>query len=106
MRCATRWLYEAPGSNNCSVLEHLEILDAIQARDFAKAEQLMDDHLVGCERQLRLDEDPAPTVDLAMALGAQPNFPVGSGRRGAPRLVSSMPVKRSKARARTEAAGR
>lgn len=64
-------LYESPGSNTCSVLEHMEILDAIQVRDFAKAEQLMDEHLLGCERQLRLDVDVAPTVDLARALGAQ-----------------------------------
>ncbi len=98
-------LYEAPGSNNCSVLEHLEILDAIQARDFSRAEQLMDDHLLGCERQLRLGLDPAPTVDLAMALGAQPNFPLHGGCRSAPRLRSRMPVKSSKTPVPTKAVG-
>ncbi len=84
-------LYESPGSNNCSVLEHLEILDAIQARDFARAEQLMDDHLVGCERQLRLDEDTAPTVDLAMALGAQ--------QKVAPAVTPRTPANGGKTRA-------
>ncbi len=91
-------LYESPGSNNCSVLEHLEILDAIQARDFARAEQLMDDHLVGCERQLRLDEDTAPTVDLAMVLGAQ--------QKVAPAVTPRTPAKRGKTRATATAVPR
>ena len=63
-------LYDVPGSNTCSVHEHLEILDAIEAGDYANAERLMEDHLVGCERQLRLDQEDAPGLDLAQALGA------------------------------------
>jgi DNA-binding GntR family transcriptional regulator len=62
-------LYDVPGINACSFHEHLEILDAIEAGDYARAERLMDDHLLGCERQLRLDEEPR-RIDLARALGA------------------------------------
>ena len=61
-------LYDEPGTNTCSVHEHLEILDAIQAGKHAEAERLMEDHLIGCERQLRLNDEPKP-VDLSKALG-------------------------------------
>lgn len=62
-------LYDEPGTNNCSVHEHLEILDAIETGRHAEAERLMDEHLVDLERQLRLDDD-GRAVDLALALGA------------------------------------
>jgi DNA-binding GntR family transcriptional regulator len=61
-------LYDVPGTNNCSVLEHLEILDAIEAGDFALAERRMEEHLLGIERQLRLGGDETPQIDLASAL--------------------------------------
>ena len=61
-------LYDVPGTNTCSVHEHLEILDAIEAGRYAQAEQLMDEHLAGCERQLRLSDDESPELDLAQAL--------------------------------------
>ena len=61
-------LYDEPGTNTCSVHEHLEILDAIQAGKHTEAERLMEDHLIGCERQLRLNDEPKP-VDLSKALG-------------------------------------
>lgn len=61
-------LYDEPGTNTCSVHEHLEILDAIQAGNHADAERLMEEHLIGCERQLKLDDEPKP-VDLSQALG-------------------------------------
>jgi DNA-binding GntR family transcriptional regulator len=60
-------LYDVPGTNACSMHEHLEILDAIAAGDATRAEQLMDEHLRGCERQLRLDGEHQ-RVDLAAAL--------------------------------------
>ena len=66
-------LYDVPGTNTCSVHEHLEILNAIEARDYANAERLMEDHLIGCERQLRLDQEDAPSLDLAQALRAAPD---------------------------------
>lgn len=66
-------LYDVPGSNTCSFHEHLEILESIKLGDFSNAERLMDEHLRGFERQLRLDDDEAPKVDLVAALKAQPN---------------------------------
>lgn len=64
-------LYDVPGINACSFHEHLEILDAIEAGDYGRAELLMNDHLIGCERQLRLDDEPR-RVDLAEALRVSP----------------------------------
>ena len=78
-------LYDVPGINACSFHEHLEILDAIEAGDYARAEQLMDDHLLGCERQLRLDGEPR-RVDLAQALGGPP-----TGRTARPASVRAKP---------------
>lgn len=63
-------LYDMRGTNPCSVHEHLEILQAIEAGKHAEAERLMEDHLLGLERQLRLDDDSASSVDLADALGS------------------------------------
>ena len=62
-------LYDVPGTNACSFHEHMEILDALTRGEFGKAEQLMEEHLKGCESQLRLDVDPQ-AVDLAQMLGA------------------------------------
>ncbi|MFZ4285107.1 GntR family transcriptional regulator [Variovorax sp. HJSM1_2] len=67
-------LYDEPGTNNCSVLEHLEILDAIQSGQHQEAERLMEEHLNRCERQLRLDDEPKP-VDLSQALGLSTEAP-------------------------------
>ena len=61
-------LYDVPGTNTCSVHEHLEILEAIEAGKLDHAERLMEDHLVGCERQLHLGDEPR-AVDLSRALG-------------------------------------
>jgi DNA-binding GntR family transcriptional regulator len=68
-------LYDLPGTNTCSFHEHLEILDAIEAGDYARAEKLMDEHLLGCERQLRLGGEPQ-RVDLAQVLGATSENPL------------------------------
>ncbi len=75
-------LYDVPGTNTCSCHEHLEILDAIEAGDYAGAGRLMEEHLLGCERQLRLGGEPQ-RVDLAQALGAASASP--PGRRPADR---------------------
>jgi DNA-binding GntR family transcriptional regulator len=61
-------LYDVPGTNTCSFHEHLEILGAIEAGDYDNAERLMDEHLVGCERQLRLGDVPQ-RVDLDHGFG-------------------------------------
>jgi len=63
-------LYDMRGTNPCSVHEHLEILQAIQDGKHGEAEKLMEEHLIGLERQLRLDGDDAATIDLATALGS------------------------------------
>jgi DNA-binding GntR family transcriptional regulator len=63
-------LYDMRGNNPCSVHEHLEILQAIESGKHAEAEKLMEEHLVGLERQLRLDDEDAASVDLADALTA------------------------------------
>lgn len=62
-------LYDTRGTNPCSVHEHLEILEAIEAGQHVQAEKLMEAHLRGLERQLRLGEDDTASVDLADALG-------------------------------------
>ena len=62
-------LYDMRGNNPCSVHEHLEILQAIESGNHDEAARLMDDHLIGLERQLRLDAESS-AVDLAQALGA------------------------------------
>lgn len=67
-------LYDLPGTNSCSFYEHQEILDAVEAGDYTKAESLMEEHLLGCERQLRLGGEPQK-VDLEQVLGAMPESP-------------------------------
>ncbi len=85
-------LYDVPGTNTCSVHEHLEILDAIEAGDYAKAEHLMDEHLLGCERQLRLGEELPAEIDLAQALGLLPG-----AQAPAPTASTAAPTRRRKA---------
>lgn len=87
-------LYDVPGTNTCSVHEHLEILDAIEAGKLEDAERLMEEHLHGCERQLRLGDEP-PVVDLSQALGGLATIPASATRRAstkAPVKASSPPV--------------
>ncbi len=86
-------LYDLPGTNTCSFHEHLEILDAVEAGDYAKAESLMDEHLLGCERQLRLGGE-TQRIDLAAALGGTtataPAMPGAKlARTSAPNSVAS-----------------
>ncbi|MDI1244286.1 MAG: GntR family transcriptional regulator [Rhodoferax sp.] len=84
-------LYDEPGTNTCSVQEHLDILDAIETGRHEEAERLMEDHLIGCERQLRLD-DESKAVDLSVALGESPR----AARTPANRALKA-PVKPKKA---------
>jgi DNA-binding GntR family transcriptional regulator len=83
-------LYDVPGTNTCSFHEHLEILVAIEAGDYARAERLMEEHLLGCERQLRLGGEPQ-RVDLEQALGAVSEGPPGR-RQGAARRPWNLPA--------------
>lgn len=89
-------LYDVPGTNSCSVHEHLEILDAIEAGKLEDAERLMEDHLNGCERQLRLGDEPQPAVDLSQALGglaATPARTPGRASTSAPAKDSGQAVR-------------
>ena len=60
-------LYEVPGTNTCSVPEHLEILQAIETGDYSGAERLMDEHLLNVEANLSF-ERKLPSNDISMAL--------------------------------------
>jgi DNA-binding GntR family transcriptional regulator len=84
-------LYDVPGTNSCSVHEHLEILDAIEAGDYANAERLMEDHLIGCERQLRLDQEDTPGLDLAQALGGLRTEPPATAATGIKPITKRAP---------------
>ena len=78
-------LYDMRGTNPCSVHEHLDILQAIEAGRHAEAEKLMDEHLLGLERQLRLgDDDDTSAVDLADALGSMAVPAATATQRGKP----------------------
>lgn len=76
-------LYDVPGSNTCSFREHLDILRAIEDGDAERSERLMEAHLKGCERQLRLGEDP-PRVDLAAVLSTPPGRRLPAGAAVSP----------------------
>ena len=53
-------IYEKPGVLNCSHEEHFALIDAIASGDTAKAADLMDEHLIGIENKLMLNEDQSP----------------------------------------------
>lgn len=80
-------LYDVPGTNTCSVHEHLEILEAIETGKLEEAERLMEDHLNGCERQLRLGDEPLPAVDLSRALGRLATTPASPRLRTPTRVL-------------------
>ena len=48
-----------------------ELRRILEAGDYTRAERLMEEHLSGCERQLRLGGEPH-RVDLEQVLGAGP----------------------------------
>lgn len=85
-------LYDVPGTNTCSVHEHLEILEAIEAGKLEDAERLMEDHLKGCERQLRLGDEPQPPVDLSQALGGLATTPARTPGRASTRAPAKASV--------------
>ena len=87
-------LYDLPGTNTCSVHEHLEILEALEAGKSAEAERLMEEHLLSCERQLRLGEEVIE-VNLAQALskGAQTSRKIPTAQKS-PSTSSSTRMKK------------
>lgn len=66
--CLAIVLYDAPTATSCRADEHALIVDAIEARDAARAEALMLEHLEHIERGMRLDA-AAGEVDLAAVFG-------------------------------------
>lgn len=64
-------LYESPGAVPCSHTEHLEIANALIARDAGKAVQYMEHHLHHIETQI--DLTPQPEVTSFENLFSRPN---------------------------------
>lgn len=57
-------VYESPGATCCARDEHVELFEALVARDAERAAALMDAHLRGIEGRLALDEGEPAAVDL------------------------------------------
>ena len=81
-------LYDVPGTNTCSFHEHLDILAVIEAGEYAKAERLMEEHLLGIERHLRLGGDAGP-VNLAQVFGGPATATPSPSARARPRATKS-----------------
>lgn len=74
-------LYESPGAVPCSHTEHLEIANAMVARDIAKATQYMDNHLRHIEAQIDLNEaNQAPDFGALFGAGGTRRKSSQSGR--------------------------
>ncbi len=58
-------LYQAPGTRTCPSHEHRALLDAIEARDAARAAKVMRGHLQHIERALDLESATERAIDLA-----------------------------------------
>ncbi len=56
--CLIIFLYDAPTATSCRADEHDHIVDAIAAKDLAKAQALMLHHLDDIERSLKLEGAP------------------------------------------------
>lgn len=61
-------LYEPPGNAACEHDEHARIVDHIEKGELAKAQRLMDEHLLDLERRLSLDR-PQSEKSLGQMLG-------------------------------------
>jgi DNA-binding GntR family transcriptional regulator len=70
LTCLLIALYDSPAVQACPHHEHGEILDAIQARDVARAASLMVTHLDHVERALELSPPASGDIDLEAALAA------------------------------------
>lgn len=65
-------LYMPPGQTSCASHEHVELIDALAAREGKRAARLMTAHLLACEARLHLDARQETVPDLATALGWPP----------------------------------
>jgi DNA-binding GntR family transcriptional regulator len=61
-------LYMPRGQTACAADEHLQLIDAVAAKDERNAIRLLQAHLVACEARLALEQRDAPPGDLATAL--------------------------------------
>lgn len=59
MTCLIIFLYDAPTATSCRADDHALVVEAIAARDIAKAQSLMLHHLDHIEQSLKLDGSPA-----------------------------------------------
>lgn len=74
-------VYEPASQSICGVDEHGAIVEALRARDAARAIALSAHHFQHVEQRLRLDPDPAPATDLAAAFRPYAPATKGRGRR-------------------------
>lgn len=65
-------VYGVPGSSNCSVDEHTALIDALEARDGARAAAAMEDHLRHTEALLNLSAAGPAEIDLGAVLAGDP----------------------------------
>lgn len=68
LTCLMIFLYDAPTSSSCRADEHSQIVEAIAARDAARAERLMLEHLDHIENGMNL-EGKTEEVDLEAIFG-------------------------------------
>ncbi|MBR3370607.1 MAG: GntR family transcriptional regulator [Rhodobacteraceae bacterium] len=62
-------MYQTESTQTCGPDEHEAIVNAIEARDAARAADMMEHHLHHLESALQLHEAKSPAVDLRAALG-------------------------------------
>ncbi len=65
-------LYMARGQAVCAADEHLQLIDAVTAKDERRAVRLLRAHLDACEARLALDTSAPQPADLATALRLSP----------------------------------
>ena len=64
-------VYEPATQSICAVDEHGAIVEALRARDVARAIDVSREHFLHVESRLHLDDDPAPaSEDLTSVFGA------------------------------------
>ncbi|MDC7788241.1 GntR family transcriptional regulator [Rhodoplanes sp. TEM] len=75
-------VYEPASQSICAVDEHGAIVEALRARDVARAVALSAHHFQHVEQRLRVDPGPAPATDLAAAFRPYAPAKTVRARRG------------------------
>jgi DNA-binding GntR family transcriptional regulator len=73
-------VYEPATQSICAVDEHGAIVDALRARDVARAIDVSRDHFLHVEGRLRLEKDASASQDLASIFGRSSDRPSGALR--------------------------